>query len=278
MNNVSMIPIGRPETLPMDAWQRTIDVNLLSVVRSLHVFLPLLLEQGSGHIVNTASTAGLFAYTFERLPYSATKGRGHRHVGRARALPAPEGHRRELPVPGTGGHEHRRADHLPRPDADQQPARPRSPRCCRGGRLGGRCRAGQHLPRAHPPRGPRDPRAGAPRTRRRSSPRRSPRSPTVPTREGRHPPPAVRTGGERRRDPSCRRPRGGARVLRRVGERPRRHTREPGLPVAVPVRPADDARVGGRGHRRASGSGRACSCSRSTRRCTSPTRWPASTV
>jgi NAD(P)-dependent dehydrogenase (short-subunit alcohol dehydrogenase family) len=74
MNNVSMIPIGRPETLPMDAWQRTIDVNLLSVVRSLHVFLPILLEQGSGHIVNTASTAGLFAYAFERLPYSATKG------------------------------------------------------------------------------------------------------------------------------------------------------------------------------------------------------------
>jgi NAD(P)-dependent dehydrogenase (short-subunit alcohol dehydrogenase family) len=73
MNNVSVIPIGRPETLPMDAWRRSIDVNLLSVVRSLHVFLPLLLEQGSGHLVNTASTAGLFAYAFERLPYSATK-------------------------------------------------------------------------------------------------------------------------------------------------------------------------------------------------------------
>ena len=73
MNNVSIIPIGRPETLPMDAWQRSIDVNLLSVVRSLHVFLPMMLEQGSGHLVNTASTAGLFAYAFERLPYTATK-------------------------------------------------------------------------------------------------------------------------------------------------------------------------------------------------------------
>jgi NAD(P)-dependent dehydrogenase (short-subunit alcohol dehydrogenase family) len=57
----------------MDAWRRSIDANLLSVVRSLHVFLPLLLEQGSGHLVNTASTAGLFAYAFERLPYTATK-------------------------------------------------------------------------------------------------------------------------------------------------------------------------------------------------------------
>ena len=73
MNNVSIIPIGRPETLPMDAWQRSIDVNLLSLVRSLHVFLPLMLAQGSGHLVNTASTAGLFAYAFERLPYTATK-------------------------------------------------------------------------------------------------------------------------------------------------------------------------------------------------------------
>ncbi|MEX1007201.1 MAG: SDR family oxidoreductase [Acidimicrobiia bacterium] len=73
MNNVSIIPIGRPESLPMNAWRRSIDVNLLSVVRSLQVFLPILLEQGSGHLVNTASTAGLFAYAFERLPYTATK-------------------------------------------------------------------------------------------------------------------------------------------------------------------------------------------------------------
>ena len=42
-------------------------------MRSNATFLPLLLEQGSGHIVNTASTAGLFAYAYERLPYSATK-------------------------------------------------------------------------------------------------------------------------------------------------------------------------------------------------------------
>ncbi|HXY92291.1 MAG TPA: SDR family oxidoreductase, partial [Acidimicrobiia bacterium] len=73
MNNASIIPIGRPETLPMDAWQRCIDVNLLSIVRSLRVLLPLLIEQGSGHVVNTASTAGLMAYAYERLPYSATK-------------------------------------------------------------------------------------------------------------------------------------------------------------------------------------------------------------
>ena len=180
MNNVSIIPIGRPETLPMDAWQRSIDVNLLSVVRSLHVFLPMLLEQGSGHVVNTASTAGLFAYAFERLPYTATKAAV---VGMSEALALylrPEGHRRELPVPGAGGHEHRRADHLPRRRADQQPARPRGHRCGVGRRHRRRRGAREHLPRAHPSARCTTSSCGARKTRRRSSPRRSPRSPTDP--------------------------------------------------------------------------------------------------
>jgi NAD(P)-dependent dehydrogenase (short-subunit alcohol dehydrogenase family) len=45
----------------------------LSVVRSNHAFLPLLIEQREGHIVNTASFAGLYTYAFDRLPYAATK-------------------------------------------------------------------------------------------------------------------------------------------------------------------------------------------------------------
>ena len=47
------------------------------------MFLPLLLEQGSGHIVNTASTAGLLPYGFDRLPYTATK---HAIVGLSESL------------------------------------------------------------------------------------------------------------------------------------------------------------------------------------------------
>lgn len=74
MNNVGLLAVGRPEDIPMEAWEQIIDTNLLSVVRSNATFLPLLLAQGSGHIVNTASTAGLFAYAYERLPYTATKG------------------------------------------------------------------------------------------------------------------------------------------------------------------------------------------------------------
>jgi len=43
----------------------------------------LLLEQGRGHVVNTASASGLLAYGFDRLPYVASK---HALVGISEAL------------------------------------------------------------------------------------------------------------------------------------------------------------------------------------------------
>jgi NAD(P)-dependent dehydrogenase (short-subunit alcohol dehydrogenase family) len=73
MNNVGVIAMGAPETLPDEAWIRTIDVNLLSVARSNRVFLPGLISQGSGHVINTASASGLLTYGFDRLPYVASK-------------------------------------------------------------------------------------------------------------------------------------------------------------------------------------------------------------
>ena len=83
MNNVGILAVGAVEDIPLEAWQRVIDVNLLSVVRSNLVFLPVLLARGSGHIVNTASTAGLLPYGFDRLPYTATK---HAIVGLSESL------------------------------------------------------------------------------------------------------------------------------------------------------------------------------------------------
>ena len=44
---------------PLALWEWTIGVNLMGVVHGVHTFLPLLLEQDEGHIVNTASLAGL---------------------------------------------------------------------------------------------------------------------------------------------------------------------------------------------------------------------------
>lgn len=83
MNNVGVLAVGPVESIPLETWQRVVDVNLLGVVRSNAVFLPLLLEQGSGHVVNTASTAGLLPYGFDRLPYTTTK---HALVGLSESL------------------------------------------------------------------------------------------------------------------------------------------------------------------------------------------------
>jgi NAD(P)-dependent dehydrogenase (short-subunit alcohol dehydrogenase family) len=73
MNNVGVLAAGLPEDIPVEEWVRMIDINLMGVVRSNAVFLPILLAQGHGHLVNTASTAGLYPYTYDRLPYTATK-------------------------------------------------------------------------------------------------------------------------------------------------------------------------------------------------------------
>jgi NAD(P)-dependent dehydrogenase (short-subunit alcohol dehydrogenase family) len=73
MSNVGIIAKGGPLEIPMDAWLSSIDINLLGTVRVIRAFLPTLIEQGSGHLVTTGSTAGLFPYAFDRLPYVATK-------------------------------------------------------------------------------------------------------------------------------------------------------------------------------------------------------------
>lgn len=83
VNNVGVLAMGAPESLPLEAWQRVLDLNLLSLARSNVVFLPLLLAQGRGHVVNTASASGLLAYGFDRLPYVASK---HAVVGVSEAL------------------------------------------------------------------------------------------------------------------------------------------------------------------------------------------------
>lgn len=83
MNNVGVLALGPPESLPVEAWQRVLDLNVLGIARSNVVFLPLLLEQGRGHVVNTSSASGLLAHGYDRLPYVASK---HAVVGLSEAL------------------------------------------------------------------------------------------------------------------------------------------------------------------------------------------------
>ena len=73
MNNVGVILSGNPEDIPIAEWQRILNLNLLSMIRSNDVFVPKMIARGSGHIVNTASFAGLYPYATNRMPYVASK-------------------------------------------------------------------------------------------------------------------------------------------------------------------------------------------------------------
>jgi len=73
MFNNAGIGIGGPaEELSLAHWDRAIDVNLRGVVNGVHAAYPVMLRQGSGHIINTASLAGLLP-TPGSAPYGATK-------------------------------------------------------------------------------------------------------------------------------------------------------------------------------------------------------------
>jgi NAD(P)-dependent dehydrogenase (short-subunit alcohol dehydrogenase family) len=51
VNNVGVVAPGSPESLPLEAWRRLLDLNLLTVARSNQGFLPLLLDTPGGHPV-----------------------------------------------------------------------------------------------------------------------------------------------------------------------------------------------------------------------------------
>jgi NAD(P)-dependent dehydrogenase (short-subunit alcohol dehydrogenase family) len=69
---VSTFNLMRDQTL--DDWRWVFDVNLWGVVHGLASFVPIMRSQGTpGHIVNTASVAGLLSGVAFIGPYSATK-------------------------------------------------------------------------------------------------------------------------------------------------------------------------------------------------------------
>jgi NAD(P)-dependent dehydrogenase (short-subunit alcohol dehydrogenase family) len=71
--NNAGIGVGGPvEELGLAHWERTLDVNLRGVVHGVRAVYPLMLEQRSGHIVNTASLAGLLPFPLG-VPYAMTK-------------------------------------------------------------------------------------------------------------------------------------------------------------------------------------------------------------
>ncbi|BBY93460.1 short-chain dehydrogenase [Mycobacterium gallinarum] len=81
-NNAGICWGGDTELLTLDQWNAIIDVNLRGVVHGVAAAYPVMLRQGQGHIVNTASMAGLAA-AGQITSYVTTK---HAVVGLSMAL------------------------------------------------------------------------------------------------------------------------------------------------------------------------------------------------
>ncbi len=81
-NNAGVAGVHQAWEGPLSIWEWTLGVNLWGVVHGIRAFLPTLLEQGEGHIVNTASMAGVRPMPFI-APYVASK---HAVVGLSESL------------------------------------------------------------------------------------------------------------------------------------------------------------------------------------------------
>ena len=73
VHNNAGVGLGGPIwEVPESDWRWILGVNLWGVVHGMAAFVPLLVEQGEGHVVNTASIAGLASAPFLG-PYNASK-------------------------------------------------------------------------------------------------------------------------------------------------------------------------------------------------------------
>ncbi|MGH7440814.1 MAG: SDR family NAD(P)-dependent oxidoreductase [Polyangiaceae bacterium] len=60
-NNAGIGAGGMMWQVPLADWSWILGVNLMGVVHGVRAFVPRMIEQGEGHVVNTASIAGLIA-------------------------------------------------------------------------------------------------------------------------------------------------------------------------------------------------------------------------
>jgi NAD(P)-dependent dehydrogenase (short-subunit alcohol dehydrogenase family) len=81
-NNAGIVWGGDTELLTLDQWNAIIDVNVRGVVHGVAAAYPQMIKQGHGHIINTASMAGLTA-AGQITSYVTTK---HAIVGLSLAL------------------------------------------------------------------------------------------------------------------------------------------------------------------------------------------------
>ncbi len=81
-NNAGIDIGGQAQDLQPEHWHRVFDINLMGVVYGTTAAYSLMVRQGSGHIVNTASLCGIIPVPIQ-APYAATK---HAVVGLSTSL------------------------------------------------------------------------------------------------------------------------------------------------------------------------------------------------
>lgn len=72
INNAGVAVAGEVGTVSGDDWSWIVGVNLLGVAHGCEAFVPAMRKQGSGHVINVASLAGI-ACAPTMAPYNATK-------------------------------------------------------------------------------------------------------------------------------------------------------------------------------------------------------------
>jgi NAD(P)-dependent dehydrogenase (short-subunit alcohol dehydrogenase family) len=71
-NNAGVVAGGPTWEVAPGDWEWVLGVNLWGVIHGIRAFVPRMLQQGEGHVVNTASIAGIVAAPFG-APYCAAK-------------------------------------------------------------------------------------------------------------------------------------------------------------------------------------------------------------
>jgi NAD(P)-dependent dehydrogenase (short-subunit alcohol dehydrogenase family) len=98
-NNAGIGVAGEIRELNLDHWRTTVEINLMGVIHGVEAAYPVMLRQGSGHIINIASLAGLVpAPGFG--PYAATKAAVVSLTSILRAEAKPLGVRASVVCPG----------------------------------------------------------------------------------------------------------------------------------------------------------------------------------
>ncbi|WP_246793831.1 SDR family oxidoreductase [Burkholderia perseverans] len=73
VNNAGLMPIRPMAEVNTDEWDAMIDVNLKGTLYGIAAALPRFLAQGSGHVINLSSVAGIKVFAPGGTVYSGTK-------------------------------------------------------------------------------------------------------------------------------------------------------------------------------------------------------------